>query len=125
MDESCYPYKARTDNCKLTQSSRKLSAHGCYQKDNSGRDELYTLGPAYSLKNETDIMAEIFHSGPVQAIMKVHRDFFTYSRGVYRHIASSRNSPSGFHSVKLIGWGENNDGVKYWVKMLLYEHILF
>lgn len=31
-----------------------------------GRDALYKMGPAYSLNNETDIMWEIFHYGPVQ-----------------------------------------------------------
>lgn len=29
---------------------------------------LYKMGPAYSLNNETDIMLEIFHYGPVQGV---------------------------------------------------------
>lgn len=51
--------------------------------------------------------------------MRVYRDFFTYQGGVYRHSAASRNSErSGFHSVRLIGWGEERVGyevIKYWV----------
>lgn len=80
------------------------------------------MGPAYSLKNETDIMHEIELSGPVQATMRVYRDFFSYSGGIYRHSAASRDDEYGFHSVKIVGWGEEyqNYGqvVKYWVKIL-------
>lgn len=54
------------------------------------------------------------------ATMRVYRDFFSYQGGVYRHSAASRNSePSGFHSVRLIGWGEERVGyevIKYWVR---------
>jgi hypothetical protein len=32
----------------------------------NGRETLYKMGPAYSLNNETDIMWEIYHYGPVQ-----------------------------------------------------------
>lgn len=125
MNENCYPYKARVEKCQITQGSRKLSANGCYLTDESGRDEFYTVGPAYSLRNETDIMAEIFHSGPVQATMKVERDFFAYSSGVYRYTAANRNSPAGLHSVKLIGWGEEHDGTKYWVNSVHINVIIF
>lgn len=121
---------------------------GCQLPTKVPRDHLYRVGPAYSLNNETDIMIEIFESGPVQgkilsinrtvffkldkkklvidlhiciitATMRVYRDFFAYRGGVYRHSAASRNSePSGFHSVRLIGWGEERNGyeiTKYWV----------
>lgn len=118
VDDECYPYEARRENCKIAHRPRKLSANGCKGSGESGRDDFFTVGPAYSLKNENDIMAEIFHSGPVQATMKVNRDFFAYSKGVYRETAANRNSPVGHHSVKLIGWGQENNGVKYWVNLL-------
>ncbi|XP_037952492.1 tubulointerstitial nephritis antigen-like [Teleopsis dalmanni] len=60
-------------------------------------------------------MAEIFHSGPVQATMRIYRDFFAYSGGIYRHTGASRGSETGFHSVKLVGWGEEHNGIKYWI----------
>lgn len=107
---------ARRETCKTGVSRhRKLSLFGCRLPLESDRDDFYTVGPAYSIKNETDIMAEIFHSGPVQATMRVHRDFFAYSGGVYRQTAANRNSPSSLHSVKLIGWGEDYIGTKFWV----------
>lgn len=56
------------------------------------------------------------------ATMRVYRDFFAYSGGIYRHSAASRNSESsGFHSVRLLGWGEERTGyeiTKYWVSSI-------
>lgn len=115
VDETCYPYTAHHDACKMHHSQRSLSAYGCRPSPNIDRDGFYTVGPAYSLNRERDIMAEIFHSGPVQATMTVYRDFFAYSGGVYKHSAASRSAPTGFHSVKLVGWGEEHDGEKYWI----------
>jgi Papain family cysteine protease len=54
--------------------------------------------------------------------MAVHHEFFMYRGGVYR--ASQPNlRVEGYHSVRLIGWGEepmpNGPPVKYWVRILL------
>lgn len=43
---------------------------GCQLPTKVPRDHLYRVGPAYSLNNETDIMIEIFESGPVQGKQK-------------------------------------------------------
>lgn len=48
------------------------------------------------------------------ATMRVYRDFFTYGGGIYQHTRASRSEPTGFHSVRLVGWGEER-GTKYWV----------
>uniref|UniRef100_A0A1I8Q6H8 SMB domain-containing protein n=1 Tax=Stomoxys calcitrans TaxID=35570 RepID=A0A1I8Q6H8_STOCA len=115
LDENCYPYVGDRETCKVYHKKRSLSSYGCRPAPGVDRDEFYTVGPAYSIRNETDIMAEIYNSGPVQATMRIYRDFFSYSGGVYRHSAASRSSPTGFHSVKLVGWGEEHDGLKYWI----------
>ena len=47
--------------------------------------------------------------------MRVYHDFFHYQRGVYRRSSFGDNEKIGFHSVRLIGWGEENDGTKFWV----------
>lgn len=50
--------------------------------------------------------------------MKVQQDFFSYSSGIYRKSNYGDNTLSGYHSVRLIGWGEekNCDHVtKYWI----------
>ncbi|KAH8291026.1 hypothetical protein KR054_007909 [Drosophila jambulina] len=115
VDDDCFPYTQHRDTCKIRHNSRSLSANGCRPAPNVDRDSLYTVGPAYSLNREGDIMAEIYHSGPVQATMHVYRDFFAYSGGIYRKTAANRESPKGFHSVKLVGWGEEHNGDKYWI----------
>lgn len=114
VDENCYPYTAERTTCKI-RHNKSLRAAGCRQSYYSERDEFYTVAPAYSLNNETDIMVEIMNSGPVQATMYVYRDFFSYSGGVYRKSAATRGGPRGFHSVKLVGWGEERYGDKYWI----------
>lgn len=122
LDEQCYPYTQQRDTCKIQRhNSRSLRANGCHPFQGVNRDNLYTVGPAYSLRGEDDIKSEIYHSGPVQATMRVYRDFFSYSGGVYRHTAANRDAPVGFHSVKLVGWGEEHNGVKYWVSMTQRE----
>lgn len=55
--------------------------------------------------------------------MRVYRDFFSYSGGVYRHAADDNNNERGFHSVKIVGWGEESIGyssrpTKFWVIIL-------
>lgn len=141
MDEGCFPYSAVPSHCKVQRTST-LSSIGCQLPTAVPRDHMYRVGPAYSLNNETDIMIEIMESGPVQgknriffswtrfdffsfsilfflATMRVYRDFFSYRGGIYRHSAANRGDRSGFHSVRLVGWGEEQSGystTKYWVK---------
>ena len=53
--------------------------------------------------------------------MRVYHDFFTYQTGIYRRSAFGVDQRSGFHSVRLIGWGEDriaNRITKYWVIIL-------
>ena len=103
VDEDFYPYKGIVTKCKAPSVSKLL---------------IYKMGPAYSLNNESDIMWEILHHGPVQATMRVYHDFFLYSTGIYRHTSFGADERSGFHSVRIIGWGEERDGlntIKYWV----------
>lgn len=52
--------------------------------------------------------------------MRVYRDFFSYRAGIYKHSAANRGEHSGFHSVRLVGWGEERSSYstkKYWVNI--------
>lgn len=54
--------------------------------------------------------------------MRVHHDFFTYQTGVYSHTSFGADQRSGFHSVRLIGWGQEDNGyenLKYWVIIII------
>ena len=49
--------------------------------------------------------------------MWVYSDFFNYKSGIYRRSTHGEDA-KGFHSVRLIGWGEERFGYqveKYWV----------
>jgi len=120
VDEPCYPYTAGfgfLERCRLPKRSTLLTAH-CKPSSHPQtvlRTDLYRVGPSYRLGSEQDIMYEIMESGPVQATMKVYQDFFMYRSGVYHHAG---NGPSGYHSVRIVGWGEDvtqREPVKFWL----------
>lgn len=126
VDEKCYPWKGMHDQCKL-QKRTNLEVAGCDPPANPLRKELYKVGPAYRLGNETDIMIEILTSGPVQATMKVYQDFFSYESGIYKHTPIAELYESGYHSVRIIGWGEdisrdNGLPIKYWLVVNSWGH---
>ncbi|XP_011309079.1 tubulointerstitial nephritis antigen-like [Fopius arisanus] len=118
VDEDCYSWSGMNDKCRIRKRT-DLRGAGCNRSPNPFRTELYKVGPAYRLGNETDIMQEILISGPVQATMKVYQDFFTYQRGIYKHSRVVENYPTGYHSVRIVGWGEelygNSPPTKYWI----------
>lgn len=53
--------------------------------------------------------------------MRVYQDFFVYKNGVYRHSQSAELHDFGYHSVRIIGWGEKRSyrgpPLKYWVSL--------
>lgn len=52
------------------------------------------------------------------ATMRVYHDFFHYQGGIYKHSKLSESDRTGYHSVRIVGWGEEMTylGVqKYWV----------
>jgi hypothetical protein len=56
----------------------------------------------------------------VTATMKVYQDFFLYRGGVYHRSDYGPQTPSGYHSVRIIGWGEDvtqREPIKYWVSV--------
>ena len=52
------------------------------------------------------------------ALMEVYSDFFVYESGVYHRTNVINPQETGFHSVKVIGWGQEN-GIPYWVNNAL------
>lgn len=117
VDEACYPYHGKDEKCRIPKRASLLNAHCGPQPAGSKRKEMYRVAPAYRLGNETDIMYEIQQNGPVQATMKVYQDFFSYRNGVYRHSMLSTLHRTAYHSVRIVGWGEDRTTFppkKYW-----------
>lgn len=57
-------------------------------------------------------MKEIFENGPVVSTFNVYEDFIDYKSGIYQHITGEI---IGMQNIKIIGWGINDDGIKYWL----------
>lgn len=52
-------------------------------------------------------------------MMRVSKEFFMYKSGVYKCSDLYDASKPAYHTVRIVGWGENNDygrQIKYWVK---------
>ena len=73
------------------------------------------------LFGDNDIKREIMKNGPVISSMEIYTDFLSYKSGVY---SKGEDVPkfSGFHTIKIVGWGvedgseeEPNKGAKYWI----------
>ncbi|XP_041484086.1 uncharacterized peptidase C1-like protein F26E4.3 [Lytechinus variegatus] len=147
VTEDCYPYlsgmtsdmQMRKGNCYIKGRDRVPP----YCPNPTVRSQRYMSTPPYRIaQDETQIKAEIFTNGPVQAVFNVKSDFFMYNGGVYRHIpmkstASASNvvftgdqtdvqgdgvfeeEQGGWHSVRILGWGVDrsypNRPLKYWL----------
>ncbi|KAK3923301.1 Tubulointerstitial nephritis antigen-like [Frankliniella fusca] len=116
VPDACYPWTGREDKCHVPKKATLDTARCPLRAATSrkAKTELYRMGPVYRLAGEEDIMREIIRSGPVQATMRVYQDLFSYQSGIYEHMPMVEVARTGFHSVRLVGWGEE-DGVKYWV----------
>ena len=69
-------------------------------------------GDIYSVYGEDDIMKEIYENGSVAAAFDVYEDFEDYKGGIYQHVTGDY---LGGHTVKIIGWGVDEQNVKYWI----------
>ncbi|CAG9531052.1 unnamed protein product [Cercopithifilaria johnstoni] len=120
VSEECYPYVSgitrKPETCQI-QKSKHASERECPSGYHDSR--MYRTTPSYRVSSrEKDIMSEILANGPVQATFLVHGDFFMYSAGVYKHLPTNEDEPEGYHSVRLLGWGEDYSTglpVKYWI----------
>lgn len=99
------------DNSKNTfYSDNRIST--TLQSKKEYNEEKYFGNSYYSVKNsEREIQMEIFERGSVAGAMKVYEDFIFYKKGVYQYTTGDF---LGGHSIKIIGWGEEN-GEKYWL----------
>lgn len=77
-----------------------------YEKDKHFGKKTYSVP-----SDQEQIMTEVYKNGPVEAGFTAYADFLLYKSGVYKHVTGDM---LGGHSVKIIGWGEEN-GTPYWL----------
>ncbi|KAL4420347.1 hypothetical protein ABPG77_006154 [Micractinium sp. CCAP 211/92] len=122
-DESCMPYSA-TDHTKYGKGAKRCPAEGyctncmplkgkdtCWAVRTPIRYYLSAYGKVEE-PGELGMMNEIYHRGPITCSMATHEGFdYGYHRGVARN---NPNATDVDHDVEIVGWGETEDGLKYW-----------
>lgn len=105
-EEDCIPYRGSPSVCQIP----RCHAYRTQPAYRVGRSNTYTL----PRRREHDIMYEISNQGPVQTILQINTDFFMYTSGVYKKTNLARPEPAGHHAMRIVGWGEDETGLKYW-----------
>lgn len=102
-----------TKNCKKY-NIPELEKNQCIKQcDNSSLDynsDKHFGKSAYRLEG-SDLQAELFKNGPVQAAFTVYEDFQQYNGGIYEHKYGDKKAD---HSVRVVGYGVEN-GKEYWL----------
>jgi hypothetical protein len=98
------------DDCLPYTASKSLK---CNPKCSKVVDNSDKFAAVCGLNNAQSIKREILENGPVAAMIQAYDDFLTYKSGVYDS-SYYTYVYAGSHTVKVIGWGEENN-VKYWI----------
>lgn len=91
--------------------------------DDSKPERYYGSGYRWIEKNENDIMNEIYLYGSVTAGFKLYSDFYLFWENkdhstIYELSPEAKFNKGNWHSIKIIGWGEeiiNEKIIKYWL----------
>merc|ERR1712072_1618318 len=126
VDETCAPYQAKDHttprknawgrtvhdhHCTPTRVCKDCKhGGGCYAVKNPTK---YTISEYGQVKGEENIKAEIKARGPVACGVAVTDSFMKhYKGGVFEDMTGEKKIR---HVVSLLGWGEADDGTKYWI----------
>jgi len=94
VDESCFPYVAGDQSCKLCTNSQSL---------------LTRISDWHVITSTDQMKTWISTKGPLCACFSVYEDFYAYRNGIYRHVTGSIVDG---HCVSVIGY---NDTDQYWI----------
>jgi cathepsin C len=114
VEESCLPYKASdVPECSSCKTTKRYFA----------KNYRY-LGGYYGAGNELAMMKEIHETGPIVVAFEPPSSLFYYTGGVF---TGPRPKTEGVteqgvraweqtdHAVTCVGWGEDKEGLKYWI----------
>ena len=124
--EGCDPYThcpdPATTSCQPPPPAtveQPLGAPACPSTCRDGQPlRLRRAAHAYAVGKPGDAAAmqrEIMEKGPIQVAFYVWPDFMNYKNGTYVATGVGDVPPEGGHSVRLLGWGVDAQGVDYWI----------
>lgn len=110
------PYPAEnTQGCPTVKQSpacpSKCDADAKPPHDKFGSDKYTFGGKIATYEDEEAIQKAIMTEGPVEAAFTVMSDFENYHGGVY---VNKKGHELGGHAIRIVGWGTNPKGTKYW-----------
>lgn len=113
-DETCSIYRATgRDNglgCDAAVKCRNCSPHKpCFIPD---KYNVYTVGEYGGVYGELGMMQEIYRGGPISCGIAATADLEdNYVGGIYKDTSGAMQTD---HDISIVGWGETEDGEKYW-----------
>jgi cathepsin B len=111
VSESCLSYKSNNKGSTTNVGS-------CPAKCDNKKTLLNKASAYYSTKTQyfkgvPAIKAELMARGPLMARLVIHKDFFSYKKGIYHHVSGPE---VGGHFIRLIGWGyDKKSKTEYWI----------
>jgi len=117
VTDDCIPYNQTIPTCPPSQQPclNFVPTPPCPSKCSNGDNwdtDLHYASTSYAISSKiSDIQSEMMKNGPIQATFSVYEDFLQYKSGVYKHVTGEM---VGGHSVKIIGWGVQNNQ-NYWL----------
>ena len=114
---TCKPYFLPSYNEHMDKFEDNVDPPACDNKCQDGYpktidEDKYYASSVYSVKGEENMMKEIYENGSIEGSIIVYEDFSEYNSGIYQHITGSY---LGRLSIKIIGWGITENGIKYWI----------
>ena len=116
VPEYCQTYTGADDPCKINCGGKPMKV---YHTSKYGY-----IGGYYGACNEQHMMKELKNNGPIVVALNAPSDLFYYSGGIYTFKDTDKanfdiNGISRWektnHAVLAVGWGEDDDGKKYWI----------
>ena len=109
-EEGCMRYTATDNECTDFNICRDCGHDTpCHAVQNFTKYYVQEYG---YVTGEEKMMKEIYARGPITCAIAVPDDFLAYKEGVYK---DKTGVTALEHAISVVGWGETEDGEKYWI----------